>query len=312
MIKSIEIQNFKSHKHTTLELFPGVNIIVGNTDSGKSAIIQALKWLVFNRPSGDSFRSSWGGDTQVGVVIGTGVGDIYVARAKSEKENEYFIGDIKSEDHSEFKAIKTDVPEEIKRALNLNEINLQTQFESHFLLSKSPGEVAQHFNKVAHLDKIDTGLSNVQRWIREIQSRMSMDDIRMGELVDNLLEYDDLPAIEKKVKKLERIITKRNEKKNQEVVLDRLVNNIELLEEEIKEIKEVIPMGEAVDSLLKIDEKADKIMTEENKLWNLVLNISDLEKTQLKYERALDKLEEQFHKYLGKGKECPLCGSIIK
>jgi len=65
MIKTLSIQNYQSHKDSTLEFDPGVNVIVGSTDSGKTAIIRALRWLIWNRPNGDSFRSTWGGDTKV-------------------------------------------------------------------------------------------------------------------------------------------------------------------------------------------------------------------------------------------------------
>ena len=44
MINSIKIQNFQSHKNTTIKLKPGVNIITGSSDCGKSVDIRALKW----------------------------------------------------------------------------------------------------------------------------------------------------------------------------------------------------------------------------------------------------------------------------
>jgi len=150
-----------SHKASSLEFSEGVNVIVGATDSGKSAVIRALKWVLTNRPSGDSFCSSWGGDTEVHIDFDNG----QVSRIRSKKDNMYLLGL-----HDEFKAVKTDIPDEIAVALNMNDLNLQTQFESHFLLSKSAGEVAAHFNKVAHLDKIDLGLQNINRWLRQIIS----------------------------------------------------------------------------------------------------------------------------------------------
>lgn len=125
MIKSIEIKNYQSHKETKLDFSPGVNVIVGATDSGKSAIIKALRWVITNRPTGDSFRSSWGGDTKVSVVT-DGLGLDTFTRAKTDKGNLYKLNDL------EFKAFGSDVPEEIKMALDMNHINVQTQFESHF------------------------------------------------------------------------------------------------------------------------------------------------------------------------------------
>ena len=88
MIKKLNILNFQSHKDTSLSFAPGVNVIVGASDSGKSAIIRALRWLIWNRPVGDAFRSHWGGETQVVVV--TDELDT-ITRLKEKSGNYYFI-----------------------------------------------------------------------------------------------------------------------------------------------------------------------------------------------------------------------------
>ena len=41
-IDSIHIQDFQNHQDTHIKLVPGLNIITGSSDSGKSAIVRAL------------------------------------------------------------------------------------------------------------------------------------------------------------------------------------------------------------------------------------------------------------------------------
>lgn len=350
MIKSIEINNFLSHKKTYLELSPGVNIIVGPTDSGKSAIIRALKWLVWNRPAGDSYRSSWGDKTFIGIDIDD---DTFVSRFKTDTENIYTLSG------SQFKAFGSDVPEEVKQALNLNEINLQTQFESHFLLSKSPGEVASHFNKVAHLDRIDLGLFNVQRWLRKVQDSIKSSEEQLDELRTELAEFDNIQEIEgriyavecieiiqeelvdKKAKGRELIIDLTNVDVEisalsdlvgaEDIVLDLLstidkvrliriqhqeladvVVGIELVNVLIEEIEDILVMEVDVDELLEIDKSKSLLQytLEELKVW--IFTFRNTEKKQLEVEKNLVELEKEFHKYMGKGKICPLCGTVLK
>jgi exonuclease SbcC len=69
MIDSLSIQNFQSHEKTELEFDEGINIIIGQSDSGKSAILRALNWVVNNKPNGEAFKSNWGGDTKVKIII---------------------------------------------------------------------------------------------------------------------------------------------------------------------------------------------------------------------------------------------------
>lgn len=181
MIKSLRLQNFQSHKDSLLEFNPGVNVIIGPSDSGKTAIIRIIRWIERNRPGGDAFRSTWGGQT-TGTME---TDEATVIRLRNNTENGYVLetgGKVKTD----FKAIKTDVPEEIQIALNLNEINLQSQLDAPFLLSNSPGEVARHFNKVAHLDQIDKGLASVQKWLREIEQDVSSKDKQLTQSNEDL------------------------------------------------------------------------------------------------------------------------------
>jgi len=172
MIKSLKIQNFQSHEKAELEFSPGVNIIVGSTDSGKTAIIRALRWLIWNRPSGDSIRSHWGGETS--VTLGTENGTI--SRSK-DKIDTYVLVTAEGKEFT-FKAFGTSVPEEIQMFLNIGEINLQRQSDAPFLFSETPGNVAQRFNKIAKLDKIDIGIQNVNSWIRELTTTIGVEAIK--------------------------------------------------------------------------------------------------------------------------------------
>ncbi len=144
MLQKIEINNFQSHKNSVLEFDKGVNIIVGTSDSGKSSIMRAINKVLRNRPLGDGFCSYWGGKTS--ILLQTE--NVEIEWTKSNPDA-YRLND------TEFKAFGTDVPEEIKQELNMDLVNIQNQHDSSFLISKSPGEVAQHFNKIAHLENIN-------------------------------------------------------------------------------------------------------------------------------------------------------------
>ena len=139
MIKSIDIQNFQSHKNTNLILSDGVNVVIGSSDSGKTTIIRTLNWLVNNKPAGEDFRSSWGGDTTVGVILNN---NICISR-KRAKENLYTISSNKGVMSQEFRSFGQDTPLEIQQLLNFSDINIQYQLDPPFLLSATAGEVSK-------------------------------------------------------------------------------------------------------------------------------------------------------------------------
>ena len=51
MITRIELTNFMSHEHTVLEPAPGLTVLVGPNNCGKSAVVAALQILAYNDSS---------------------------------------------------------------------------------------------------------------------------------------------------------------------------------------------------------------------------------------------------------------------
>lgn len=84
MLKFLNIKNYQSWAEGAFNFHPGLNVIIGLSDSGKSAIIRALRWLVWNRPLGNEFQSDWGGETSVNLTTTEGI-TISRSRIKMEK-----------------------------------------------------------------------------------------------------------------------------------------------------------------------------------------------------------------------------------
>jgi DNA repair protein SbcC/Rad50 len=215
MIVSLQLFNFQSHKKTQINLSPGVNVIVGLTDAGKTGIIRGLRWLAYNRPSGTEFRSHWGGETR---VIGT-FDNCTIERSR-DKKNTYTI------DGTELEAVKLDVPTEVAKALRFDEICFGFQFDTPFLLGATAGDVAQHFNRLAHLDIIDNANSNVQSWYRQIEQDIRSDECRLQELVAALSAFSDLDELEIKIVQLENLERQRTAKLNEQECLRNLLDKL--------------------------------------------------------------------------------------
>ncbi len=175
MITSIRLANFQSHKDTRLELHPGVNSIVGSSDSGKTAILRALYWAFNNRPVGTAFVSHWNrnksGDPVNPTAVSVSSADGWtVTRSRTKSFNGYSIED-NNRPATELEAVGTDVPNEVAARFNLTEVNFQRQMDAHFLLSETSGEVARFFNRIIRLDLIDRTLTAAESLRRKLKSR---------------------------------------------------------------------------------------------------------------------------------------------
>lgn len=244
MIKSLKIQNFQSHEETKLTFSPGVNIIVGPTDSGKTSIIRAIRWLVWNRPSGNAIRSSWGGNTRVRLY--TEEGEIIRSKDKTDK----YILRIPGRKEIPFKAFGASVPEEVNKFLSINDINLQQQHDKSFLLSDSPGVVGQHFNKVARLDKIDSGLQKINKWIRDLTQDIAVSKRQRVTLEEGLTKFEHLEKFEADVEVLEDMDNRLKASNKRLDRLDETIADLQVISSDIKDKKVLIQKEVLVDKIL--------------------------------------------------------------
>lgn len=164
MIESIRIQNFQSHEDTQLEFVRGINAIVGESDSGKSAALRALLNVIDNRYAEVDNASWWVRKKVDGVYAGFAPRGQYsiavtkngrtCTRVRSGSENGYRLTG-----HSDLIAIGKQLPPEVQSFFNLTDTNIHTQHEPMFLISRGGSEVARYFNRVIRMEKIDIQLS---------------------------------------------------------------------------------------------------------------------------------------------------------
>lgn len=251
MIKRLRVRNFQSHEDTELSFEPGVNAIVGRSDSGKTALLRALRWVVTNRPTGDSFRSEWGGDTVVEVETDNSV----VSRERTSTTNLYKV------DGTELEAIGTSVPEEVARALNIHpEINLQAQFDRPFLLDSTPGEVSRTLNKVARLDIIDESRKLIEKWLREAESSLKFKIEELEKTEEELEGYDFLPKLEIELEVLEEMEERRKRLSSSCERLKSTLRKLREIRREIREEAKIASQGQGLDEALSMISYYDKLL----------------------------------------------------
>lgn len=96
MLKKLHIQNFQSHRDSTIEFSPYLTIIVGQNDNGKSAIFRALMKVIRNVPDGTGFVSWWKDVTETNITLETDAGTVLrsVNPKKGTPGNRYVVNSI--------------------------------------------------------------------------------------------------------------------------------------------------------------------------------------------------------------------------
>jgi len=246
MIKSVLLQNFQSHKKTELIFSPGVNCIIGPSNNGKTSILRALYWTIYNRPSGLAFVSHWNRDkngkpvksTYVKIENDSGIIERRKGKVKKDDDLVEFNGYVIN-DEKYLEAIGQDVPEEVQNLFNLDSVNIQKQMDAPFLLSESAGEVARFFNSTIRLDLIDRILSRAEHDRREtnrekIALETSLQDIDKN--IETFTWIEEAEILANKISKIEKRIENTQSKKSR----------LEYIEEEYQESKAAIENCEVI------------------------------------------------------------------
>lgn len=250
-ISKIIIENFQSHSHSVFTLKQGLNVIVGPSDSGKSAVIRALKWVLYNEPAGDFFIREGEKDCSVTVEFNDGT---ILKRYRSKSRNGYLLLNSDNEE-MRFEGIGSGVPEEIVDATGISKIildqdsssaiNLGEQLEGPFLLSEKPSTRANAIGRLVGVNLLDDALREVLKDIRNINLRKKETEEALISLDEEIKSYNYLDDLKNKslissdlIKKAENLLEVKArlellskslndliiDKKRQEEILDRLRN----------------------------------------------------------------------------------------
>jgi len=259
VFKELSIKNFQSHKKTVIEFSNGVNVLVGGSDQGKSAIIRAILWAVNNRPLGaDDIVSHWARDDKnkindiMSVRIITDIGR--VTRRKTADTNEYIL--VGEDDNKKvFSAINKDVPEDIQKFFKLTDTNIQQQHDAPFLLSASASDVAKYFNKIVRLDVIDKVLGNAESARRDTNKKIKETETEKKELEKQLENYEWIEQAQELSDKLLKLNERINELDDGWQVIDCEVKDYQIQKNFLKDFPDIKKAKEIIEKIesIKID-----------------------------------------------------------
>jgi exonuclease SbcC len=295
MIDTLIIEGFQSHHETAMELHPGLNVIVGPSDQGKSSIVRALRWVCRNRPQGESFINDELGKTAVTIECD----GFLVTRERNKKKNCYHI------EGEELKALRSDVPEEVSNVLQVYDQNIQSQHpnDQYFLLSDSPGQIAKKFNEVSNMAVMDNALKSVNSKVRKTNQTIRHIEEEIQESKDAL---KSMLWIGKAHKHCERLLDREEmiaEKSDRFDMVTELLQDIYDIEEQLADRR---LLQDATKALGNIESDLSDLTEEKNSFESLsetLTFIGELETALDTYQHidealnALNSLENRFTEY---------------
>ncbi|WP_213951207.1 AAA family ATPase [Tepidanaerobacter syntrophicus] len=216
LIKSLRLINFQSHKDTKIDFDEGLTVILGQTDQGKSAIIRALKWVLYNEPRGTDFIMAGCKLCRVSLEMDDGS---VIIREREGQRNRYIL--IQNGKEEVFEGFGNTVPLEIARAHGIPKIridkdaasavNLAEQLEPPFLISESGGNRAKALGRLVGIHIIDAAQRTVLKDITNAKQNFESIQKDIESLNSQLESYKDIGELQIRISSLQNILKKLKE-----------------------------------------------------------------------------------------------------
>ena len=290
MLKKLRIKNYGSHRRFTVKFSPRITCFVGKSYVGKSTILRALKWVMTNKPTGDSFIN-WDAKT---ARVSVHTSESKVTRLRGPSKNTYKLdGDV-------YKAFGNNVPDHIECLFNVGEDNFQKQHDAPFWFSESAGEVNRRLNQIVSLGLIDKTLSNLASLQRQNTVLINDSEQRIKDLKE---EKQNLKGIVKAKKEWEALELQHKALQDRQT---KCLDLFEILQEiyrqrAIKQPPDIKPLDEAAD-LYEYSQQECKRLT------RIIQQMDDMQYNVDSWNTNAAKIEKK----LNKVKRCPVCQSQLK
>lgn len=250
-IQEIHIENFQSHKKTTIQPAPNgqLTVLTGQSDSGKTAILRALKWVFYNSPANNDFIRV--GVNFARVTVGFYDGTAVTRWRSRGGINRYIV------DSETLEGFGTGVPLEVIEATGVKELvigdlsfnlNLSEQLDGPFLGKSISGPArAKVLGKLAGTEEIDYAgkILGTDLYRRNQEEKRVSKELQVIE--DSLKEYFYLPEMQKKIIKLEEIVSRVKLFQDKRDRLVQLKNKLQLINNSINDTQKIIKQYENID-----------------------------------------------------------------
>jgi DNA repair exonuclease SbcCD nuclease subunit len=314
-INRVEIKNFQANKKRIVDFVDGLNVIKGESNAGKSAILRAIYWVLYDKPSGSDFITTGAKSCSVRLHLSNG---IIIERKRSRSSSGSYLV-TSANGVQEFKGFSNNIPIEITNAHQMPElkingvsyrINIASQLDPAFLIGNSQAERLSMIGSLVDADRADEAKKDFQgQKIRKSTEKKNISDILKSKQ-NELAKYDYLAKMEKDIKVLEvalkrledeedkvntlnDIYNEHNDLYNEMTDIDNKLNSIVIIDKNtLNEYEDIIDDLQFYYSLYDDDVNYNKELDDINSKLDSIPDSDELNKLLIEYKDIVNELDE--------------------
>lgn len=288
-INRVEIKNFQANKKRVIDFVNGLNVIKGESNAGKSAVLRAIYWVLYDKPNGSDFITTGAKSCSVRLHLSNGY---IIERKRSRSSSGSYILTYKADEPQEFKGFSNNIPIEITNAHQMPElkingvgyrINIASQLDTPFLIGNSPSERASMIGSLVDADRADDAKKDFLAEKRRKQSEKDNFEKILKSKQLELNKYSHLTKMEKNIKVLEVALKKLEEEEDNVNKLNEVYTERNDLYNELESINNKLSSIEPIDSTT---------ISEYRQLIDEIELFSDLYGDNINYNKELELIDK--------------------
>lgn len=285
-ITQVKLKNFQDHADTTIDFTNGINLIVGSSDAGKSAILRAINLVFHNNYKRDSYIRHGEKECSVSVKFSDGV---EVTRIKGEDVNSYLLADAEGNIHS-FPKVGTGIPDEIKKNLGnpplddkKRPISYADQMSSLFLVDLSSSDLPRTLSELTGIQHLQTSAELLSKTARSYDRSIKDKKEKIEKLET---ELDNYSYVDKDLERIEDIVEKLKDVNSQIEKSNRARFFIEQNNKIFTEAKQIKVKLAKEKAFAELKDKFDELATLSRKVSRSTFYLSEYQKIAKEYKKT--------------------------
>lgn len=297
------MRNVQSHRRSKLRFSGGVNVIFGTSQSGKTALFRAIKWLLMQRPRGLSLKSDLSEDP-MSVRLENSYNS-NVTCTKSKTDSKYIVRLADKEE--EFRKFSKSVPDLVKSTLNIDfDISFQDQLDPYSIFN-SPTELGRRLDGVIGTKKLDEWMSVVSKRVTSAKYRLRGFKYEISKEEEKLIKYGGLEGLKSEVEKYSRLSNKLSKLNSAIESITKYEESYLLIKRKIKRFGRYSKLYGIMDTLI-----SDRVTL--RSIYDEIGEIKAYTNMEIRMEKLKVEISDLRKKYVDlitAEKRCPFCFSKV-
>ncbi len=262
-IQAVRLENFQSHLDTFVEFSEGLNVLVGQSDSGKTAILRGIRWALYNQPRGTDFIRVGADFVRVTVSFDN---ETVLIRERTNSKNRYTVRKAGQEELV-LEGFGIHVPDEVLEAHGMGHlridhdhelmIHLSQQLDGPFLLEQTSSIRAKTLGRISGAHFLDMAIRDTTKDLSQLNQRLKHEQQAIDKLREELVPYEPLNVMRGQLNEVEKQIQRVKQLEERMSKLEYLKQQKERLQTEKNETKKRMELVRNVDDWARRLEQLD-------------------------------------------------------